>query len=125
MAKAVKVKAVNLATGESAVYASMGIAAKKGGWCLTAIRSCVRGTMPSHGGYSFQAMEGLAPLLSSNPVIIAAKLRNKGMTNQQIADKMSITLNTARYYCSQGVNLGICKTYHETRIDAEFKGKGI
>lgn len=115
-----RVMAISLSTGEEVIYETIRRAAEIGGFEYSSIRNCLHGRQKSHAGFRFEADTPLrAKAVESNITKVAA-LRNQGLDNQAIADKLGLVLGTVAVYGSQAVNLGLTKRYRDVLDDLEF-----
>ncbi|APU01208.1 hypothetical protein [Aeromonas phage 32] len=119
------VKATCTVTGHVSTYDSIRKCADVGGFDYTSIRAALSGRLPSHAGHTFEA---LTPLRKEKPapnLTKVAELRNKGMSNQEIADELSMTIGTVAVYACQAVHLKLTKKYRDVLEDLAFAKHGL
>ncbi|MGL5589049.1 MAG: NUMOD1 domain-containing DNA-binding protein [Aeromonas veronii] len=113
--------ATNVTTGEVIHFPSIQQAAK-GGFTYSSVRNALR-TGHTHAGFTFKPKGKLRPLKVNNLVTRVARLRNKGMRNKDIAEKLNIQRGTVGCYASIAHKMGLCLTYAETMENLECDGK--
>lgn len=94
----IPIKATSLATGEIFRYPSRAAAAEQGGFCAATITLCIRGVVPSHAGFTFEAT---APLDAPRRPALASKvkaLRATGLSYAKTAKALGISESTAYYH---------------------------
>ncbi|AWH15009.1 putative HNH homing endonuclease [Aeromonas phage 85AhydR10PP] len=111
------VEATCLTTGNVAVFRSIRSCAEDGGFEYSSIRNCLHGRLKAHAGHSFRALSPLREKKQCGNIVKVAKLRNRGLSNAQIAMKLGISPKTVPVYASQAVSAGLTKTWHEVQED--------
>lgn len=76
-----------------------------------------------HAGYTFEAKGPTRTLKRDNVHHRVARLRNKGLTNGEIAIKLGLTKGTVVVAGTIAHQMGLCGTYWETREELDCRGK--
>ncbi len=111
------VRATCLKTGAVYEWPSISKACDDGGFCYNMIKLCLAGQLPYYSGLKFETD---TPVRSPGPsprIVEAAELHKKGLTNQQIADTMGISLAAAKYHKQRAKNLGLITLRKMTYYD--------
>ncbi|MGL4505770.1 MAG: LuxR C-terminal-related transcriptional regulator [Aeromonas sobria] len=119
------VVAICLTTGNRAEFATIRRCADEGGFEYTSVRNCLHGRAKSHAGHRFEALTPLRKTKTTTNIAKVAALRNKGLSNPEIAKKLGISPSTIPVYASQAVALGLTKTWHEVQQDLAFAKHGL
>lgn len=111
--QATKVIATNAATGETFHYNSMAEASTMGGFDYQMVMNCVRGLAPQHAGFTFAPASPLRNVGILRPrVQELARHVNSGLSREQAAVKMGLTIGTARHYYRLACHLGVVGGNH-------------
>lgn len=83
-------------------------AVSEDGYSSNKVRDCVRGRAKTHAGMTWEAVGPLRPARPGygNRTGEAATLYNSGMNSGQVANRMGVTLSTAKYYISCARSMG-------------------
>ncbi|MGL5215847.1 MAG: helix-turn-helix domain-containing protein [Aeromonas hydrophila] len=92
------ITATSEATGEVISYRSLAHAAQEGGFCSATITLCIRGIIPSHAGFKFEATVPLEPPRRPERAAKVKALRATGMSYAKIGKALGISESTAYYH---------------------------
>lgn len=104
------VRATCLATGTVHTFRSIKEASLAGGFNRDQVSRCIRGTSRTHAGHTFCVIGKKHPAKRGNLTHKVAALRNRGLSNDAIANELCVSLNTARAYASRAVTAGLCES---------------
>lgn len=119
------VVAISLATGERTRYPTIRQCADIGGFDYSSVRNCLHGRQKSHAGFKFEALTPLRQKKPNGNIVKVAELRNQGLSNEEIAEVMSLKPATIPYYACQASNMGLTKSYREVQDDLKWARHGL
>lgn len=117
------VVAISLATGERTEYPTIRRCADEGGFEYSSVRNVLHGRQKSHSGFKFEALSPLRQKKPNGNIVKVAELRNKGLSNEEIAKVMSLKPSTIPYYACQASNMGLTKSYREVQEELAHKNR--
>ncbi|MGL5215852.1 MAG: hypothetical protein ACRC8R_12050 [Aeromonas hydrophila] len=117
------VVAISEATGERTHYPTIRQCAELGGFDYSSVRNVLHGRQKSHAGFKFEALTPLRQGKPNTNIVKVARLRNMGLSNAEIAERMSLKPSTIPYYAAQAVNMGLTKTYREVKEELEARDR--
>ncbi|MGY3887220.1 hypothetical protein [Aeromonas aquatica] len=110
-------------TGDVYEYPSIAACVADGGFCYAQVRHALRGRVKRHVGWRFEALTPLraTPHESGHypRTMKVIELRNRGLTNDEIAAALGMAKPCVARHASYGVSAGLCMTYHQTRRKLE------
>ncbi|MGL5285921.1 MAG: hypothetical protein ACRC8D_07250 [Aeromonas sp.] len=113
VSRSIKIKATSQLTGEEFVYDSIRDAARKGGFNYNSIRWCLLGIQGSHVGFVFERLSPPRPPSNRSTVTTrVAQLRNEGLSNAQIAERLNMDQRYVAMIASHAILMGLTKKYH-------------
>lgn len=119
------VAAICLTTGTRVEFPTIRRCSDEGGFDYTAIRNCLHGRAKSHAGHRFEALGPLRKVKTTTNIAKVAQLRNKGLSNPEIAKKLGLDPKTIPVYACQAVALGLTKKWREVAEDLAFAKHGL
>ncbi|MGL4505766.1 MAG: response regulator transcription factor, partial [Aeromonas sobria] len=101
------VTATHLKTGEVHHFPSIAATADQG-FCPNMVRLCLVGQQDQYSGFTFTTTAPLRPTgRGSARIEEAARLSSQGLTNQQIADEMGISIHTVKFHKQRAGKMGL------------------
>lgn len=123
MAAKTAVMAISLTTGERIKYETIRQCAELGGFDYSSVRNVLHGRQKSHAGFKFEALTPLRQGKPNTNIVKVARLRNMGLSNGEIAERMKLKPATIPYYAAQAVNMGLTKTYRQVQAELEARDR--
>ncbi|APU00452.1 hypothetical protein [Aeromonas phage 3] len=102
-----RVKAECIKTGTVYEWPSISAATRDGGFCYNMIKLCLAGQLESYSGLRFTTDSPRRSTAPSARILEAAELHRKGLTGQQMADTMGISLNGVKFLKQRAKHLGL------------------
>ncbi|MGL4506718.1 MAG: helix-turn-helix transcriptional regulator, partial [Aeromonas sobria] len=88
-------------------WPSITAACSDGGFCYNMIKLCLAGQLESYSGMKFESDTPRRSVAPSARIIECAELYKKGLTGQQMADTMGISLDTVKFHKQRAKALGL------------------
>ncbi|ANZ52250.1 putative HNH homing endonuclease [Aeromonas phage Ahp2] len=117
------VVAISIATGERVSYPTIRQCAELGGFEYSSVRNVLHGRQKSHAGFTFEALTPLRQKKPNGNIVKVAELRNKGLSNNEIAEKLGLKPSTIPFYACQATNMGLTDTYRRVQERLAIKNR--